>query len=370
MHPAFAQARNIHMSLSGSLEDIGVPVKYPLDRVDMTIDPDCFSGDLLCPGHFVLGKRGQNPHQQEQHFLFHSLKLSRKTADENSVGESYLDERLNALRRSQNADGGWPYFPGKQSWLEPTAWAALALHGEPASDRAWKLLRSWQLADGSWRPSADVQISTWGTALCITIACVRGEYDDSFRKGVAWMLGISGKESVLWRRALASTGLFATDRDPKFKGWPWKPDTSSWVEPTAHSLVALKKAAPHFESGELKNRVQLGHGQLLDVRGSDGGWNYGSRAALGIDLPSYPETTGLALIGLQDGPDVAKSIARAKQMLAETRSPLARAWLRIALLLHGQDAPLAEGRSPDLMITAIEALSCENYKFLKTGAEA
>ena len=58
--------------------------------------------------------------------------------------ESFLDARLQMLRRVQNPDGGWGYFPGKQSWLEPTVWAALALHGDPAADRAWTMLETWQ----------------------------------------------------------------------------------------------------------------------------------------------------------------------------------------------------------------------------------
>ena len=49
-------------------------------------------------------------------------------------GSSYLQARLETLRRSQNPDGGWGYFARKASWLEPTAYAALALHGEPAAD--------------------------------------------------------------------------------------------------------------------------------------------------------------------------------------------------------------------------------------------
>src|SRR5579862_6533994 len=69
---------------------------------------------------------------------------------------SYLAQRLDALRRAQNPDGGWGYFPGKTSWLEPTAYAAMALHGEPAADRAAKLLASWQTAEGGWRPCAAV----------------------------------------------------------------------------------------------------------------------------------------------------------------------------------------------------------------------
>ncbi len=284
------------------------------------------------------------------------------------MGDLCLDTRLEALRRSQNADGGWGYFPGKQSWIEPTAWAALALHGEPASDGAWTLLQTWQRPDGSWRPSADVQISNWATALCVTLACVRGEFDESFRRGVDWLLGTAGNESAAWKRALFKTGLFSSDRNVNFKGWPWKPDCASWVEPTAHALVALQKATLHFDSSEISERIRLGRGQLLDVRCADGGWNYGSHAALGIDLPSYPETTALALVGLQGAKDLSKSIARAKAMANETASPLARAWLRVALALHGETGPdLPAKPDRDIMITAVEALSCANYRYLKVG---
>jgi hypothetical protein len=288
------------------------------------------------------------------------------------VAESYLSVRLEALKRAQNPDFGWGYFPGKQSWLEPTAWAALALHGEPEADRAWTLLQSWQRADGSWRPSADVQASNWGSALCITLACVRREYDDSFQRGVAWLLGTSGVESVFWKRALVKTGLFASDRNPNYKGWPWKPNASSWVEPTAHSLVALRKAAGHVASPELAERVRSGEAELLDVRCADGGWNYGSHSALGVDLPSYPETTALALVGLQENGDsrLAKSLETAKRMAAETTSPLALAWLKIALQLHGEAGPELSGPpSPDVMITAIEAVSCSHFAYLKTGEQ-
>lgn len=283
----------------------------------------------------------------------------------------YLDARLEALRRFQNADGGWGYFPGKQSWLEPTAWAALVLHGEPASDRAWALLKSWQVADGSWRPAAEVQISNWATALCVTLASVRGEFDERAKKGVAWLLGSYGVESALWKRALMKTRLFNSDRNVEVKGWPWKPNTSSWVEPTAHSLVALQKASAFVATDELRERVRLGYGELLDVRCKDGGWNYGSHSALGIDLPSYPETTALALVGLQGAKNLSKSLGTARRMAAETSSPLAAAWLRIALALHGESGPeLSNAPSRDIMITAIEALSCANFKFLKTGGEA
>ncbi len=276
------------------------------------------------------------------------------------------------LRQSQNADGGWGYFPGKQSWLEPTFYAAVALQGEPASDRAWTLLKSWQNADGGWRPSADVQVPSWGASLCVSLAQSRGEFGEPFQKGVAWLLGSAGIEGPWWQRLLFHTGLFgAPDRDPDLKGWPWKPDTASWVEPTSHALVALKQASSRISSGRLRERVRIGEAQLLDVRCQDGGWNYGSHQALHVDLVAFPETTGLALIGLQGHPDLGKSLDLARRMAGETTSPLARAWLTIALRLHGAEVPKStvEGApSPETMIAALNIIAEDKVEFFRTGA--
>jgi hypothetical protein len=295
-------------------------------------------------------------------------------ADVVIVVESYLEVRLDALRRAQNPDGGWGYFPGKQSWIEPTAWAALVLHGEPSSDRAWTLLKSWQNASGGWRPSKEVQLESWAAALCVNLAAVRGEFDEPWRKGVAWVLESSGVESNWVNRMASRVGVLEAERDFSLKAWPWKPGTASWVEPTAHSIVALKRSRQKIGRGDVGGRVKYGEAQLLDVRCKDGGWNYGSPVALGVDLPSYPETTALALLGLQGNPGATKSLDVAKQMTSDTRSPMARAWLRVALRLHGIEPPAALEVQPsdDVLITAIEALGAEggHYKFLKTGDDA
>src|SRR5258708_3178379 len=264
------------------------------------------------------------------------------SADGMAVQESYLKLRVEALRAAQNPDGGWGYFPGKESWLEPTAYAALALHGDAASDHAWKLISSWQQPDGSWKPSAKVGISSWATSLCVLIAAARGEWGEPFQKGVSWLLGSSGVASDFINRLVVAFGLVKAERNMSLKGWPWKPDTSSWVEPTAHALVALRVAlrkAPAIASGAsigisggtLRERVRTGEKQLMDCRSKDGGWNYGSPEALGVDLPSYPETTALALIGLQGTKDLDRAFELAFSMTRATPSPLARAWLTIAL---------------------------------------
>jgi hypothetical protein len=277
------------------------------------------------------------------------------------------------LRRTQNPDGGWGYFPGKQSWAEPTAYAAMALHGEPAADRAWRLLKSWRRPDGSYRPCTTVDIASWVTSLCITVAIARDEWSDSLKQSVHWLLGNAGAESDWWKVALHRLGLVKMDRDISLKAWPWKPDDSSWVEPTSHALVALKQASVRYDSGSLRERVGAGEAQLMDVRAEDGGWNYGNRVALGMVLPSYPETTALALIGLQGRNDLGKAFDTAKRMLSQTPSPLARAWLAIAMRLHGMEAPEASGDlTGDCMITAVEALAARqgNYWFMSTARGA
>ena len=289
------------------------------------------------------------------------------------MADSYLGVRLDILRRSQNPDGGWSYYCGKQSWLEPTFYGALVLHGDPAADRAWSLLKSWQAPDGSWPPTYGAAVSGWGTALCLTLAHIRGDLDGSYLKGIAYLLKTAGTESELWRRALARLGFVDPGRNLSLKGWPWKEGTSSWVEPTAHTLIALKKAYAQLPAPELSERVRSGEALLLDVRCKDGGWNYGSPWTLGEDNRSYPETTALALIGLQGRAEASNSVDLARHWLDETRSSMARAWITLALRLHGvtlPDAPssLSGTGSPDLTILALEALGASggNYGLLKT----
>ena len=88
-----------------------------------------------------------------------------------------LQHRVQFLMESQNTDGGWGYFPGRRSWLEPTAWAMLALHGRPecekALETAWGLVRFWQLGNGACRPCQEVDAPSWVTSLWVTLHCVR-----------------------------------------------------------------------------------------------------------------------------------------------------------------------------------------------------
>ena len=114
----------------------------------------------------------------------------------------------------------------------------------------------------------------------------------------------------------------------------------------------------------------MGEAELMDVRCADGGWNYGSHAALQVDLVAFPETTALALIGLQGHADLGKSVDLAARMAGETTSPLARAWLTIALRLHEARGARIESRnasSPETMIAALSIIAEDKPQFFRTG---
>ncbi len=143
------------------------------------------------------------------------------------MGGLYLESRLEFLRKSQNPTAAGDIFRARRSWFEPTTYAMLALHGRRESegdlDRAWKLLRSWQLADGSFRPSGQVQDGTWVTAHAVTLANVRGVDDASVRSS-QW-IGCSqmvGAEHDLAMRAASFFHLIQTKLNVSHEGWPWR----------------------------------------------------------------------------------------------------------------------------------------------------
>jgi len=293
------------------------------------------------------------------------------------MGDS-LRQRLDVLERTQNEDGGWGYFPGKATWMEPTVYAVLALDGQRSLgplERAWELIASWQLPDGSWRPCMAVEgPGTWVTALGVHLCCWRGEFGQPFRRAVKWLLNTEGREGSWVLRAIAKLQPGGADNDLSQTGWPWLRGASSWIEPTTQTILALRKAAARYSGVEA--RVRDAEGFILSRRCADGGWNYGSRRALGIDLPSYPETTALALLGLQARQaELGFSAAEYLQWVLENkaRTRMGRAWLSIALRNLGGRAPVPKGDADDdVFLAALEALAHPdgNHAVFRVTAES
>ncbi len=282
--------------------------------------------------------------------------------------DSLQSTRLSLLAASQNRDGGWGYSPGAASWVEPTVWALAALRSAAGQGqrvrRALAWLRTLQRPDGACRPQAQVDEPSWTTALFVTAHLLEGVIDPPVQAAVGWLLAIKGAEGALWRRAVARALPRVEGYNPDRYGWAWVPNTNSWVEPTAHTLVALKLFRSRAVTGGLDPqmlnwRIHLGEQMLLDRRCRDGGWNYGARLAVGVPLPSYPETTGVAMMALQ-GTNAAVSngfLETAGQWYSQATSPLGRAWLSIGLMLHGA-AVQAQEEKPreDTLLMALQAL--------------
>ncbi len=294
-----------------------------------------------------------------------------------SVCETYFESRLEFLLRTQNSDGGWGYFPGRLSWLEPTVYAMLALQGRSDAQRslarAWPLVDSLQLSDGSWRPSPQVKTGTWVTSLALLLCLLRNPSDVRCRKAVHWLVRVAGAESSLAMRMASFCHLLASDVNVEFKAWPWMAGNSSWIEPTAHALMALKRVA-HHPGGDVASRIREGEAMLLSRRDRDGGWNAGNPRIYKVDLPGYPETTALAMLALQGVSIPGGLVDQARLWLRDSKSSLASAWLIIALRCYGADEPQPTGPAPssDVLLAALQALGHPrgNHRVFRPGSPA
>ncbi len=201
----------------------------------------------------------------------------------------------------RNADGGWGYYPGKRSRVEPTCWAALALGAMPDGgetlNRACGLLRTWQRTDGLIaEPGLTPDITFNGLAL---VALETNQRQ-----------GNSSEDAVAARlaQALCSVKVLQTANDSiqrqnnQLRGWPWSEGAFSWVEPTAWCVLALKKWRRSHASRPrtLDARIAEADAMLLDRACRGGGWNYGNSNMLGRELHPYVPTTAEALLALQD----------------------------------------------------------------------
>ena len=244
---------------------------------------------------------------------------------------------------AQNPDGGWAYTRGT-SWTEPTAYALLALGHENSTGEALQRgiawLRNNQRPDGGWAPQTRVRQSTWVTALALFV--LLDQESDVCAKAIDWLLDQSGRESVWTNRFRRWLAREPSERALDVTGWPWYPDTAAWVTPTALTVLAAAKACRRSSQPALAERVERARRYLLARQCADGGWNHGYNRGFGREAPSYPETTGQALLALRGfrTEAVLKAFDRAERQLATCSSVEASCWLRLALAADGRPAAL------------------------------
>lgn len=245
-----------------------------------------------------------------------------------------------ALVGLQNQDGGWPYRAGSGSWTEPTVFALLAQSvatGDSASvEHGFAWLRAASRQDGGWPPRPSVAQSTWVTALVALLspdALGRSRHEGA----INWLMNLTGQETTFAYKIRNELMGNVTGVAEARTGWPFFPGAAAWVSPTAFSILALEKARRHQTAAGIQERIQIGRQFLMDRICHDGGWNYGRSNVLGVDADSYPETTGQALLALNEveNPKLAKALTLAQEHARRCQSSEGLSWLQLGLQSHG-----------------------------------
>jgi hypothetical protein len=255
------------------------------------------------------------------------------------------------LAATQNLDGGWPTSAGRASNTEATSLATLALASlgsaeRAAADRGVRWLVGCQSADGSWPRDRNTGIPSWTTALAtLTLASLQPSAPPA-GQGARWLLRQQPRTPGALVTILdwVAPHTRVVTLDPYLKGWSWTAGATSFVEPTAYALLALKRLRPRFTGEEIAARIDEAERMVADRMCRDGGWNYGNSNVLGTDLWPYPDVTALALLALADrrtSPITERSLAALHRMLAHVDSGLALSWGALCFAVYEEDvAPL------------------------------
>lgn len=88
-------------------------------------------------------------------------------------------------------------------------------------------------------------------------------------------------------------------QDYSLLGWSWTPNTASWVEPTAYSLILLQNIPEQLLPADAGKRMKLAEKMLYDRACPGGGWNAGNPLVYGV--PGVPRIvpTAWALMALR-----------------------------------------------------------------------
>lgn len=250
------------------------------------------------------------------------------------------------LLEAQNDDGGWSVDGSGQSQTEATALAVMAARSTTPASHGAEWLSAHQRPDGAWPPWPSVDLTSWATPLAIMAL---SDVDPSAaQRGANWLLDQGGRSypwyTQLFYRLFPDREMIELDAD--LTGWPWLPDTFSWIEPTAYALIALKSLRDQLPE-RTAARIDEGERMILDRTCPGGGWNYGNSRVLDEDLWPYPDTTALALIALQNAPpnnQIEASLAALDRMLEGNQSGLALSLAILCLRLYRRPTGALEKR--------------------------
>jgi hypothetical protein len=247
----------------------------------------------------------------------------------------------------QLPEGGWPFNSRTtQSAIEPTALALLALPSSLIRERdaAVRFLLRSQNANGSWPAfSSDDEGGSGltGLALYALNRCCAQEMVTN--RAIQWLIESRGWESHwLWKWKFRTSDRHVRFDPDKF-GWPWMPETVSWVVPTAYSILALKHSRGISQQASRQLRIRHGVEMLYDRICPEGGWNAGNSVVYGFPLAPHPDATALALLSLLNEPPnqfITSSLDWLERRAETCFAPWSLAWTILALAAFGRPTGL------------------------------
>jgi hypothetical protein len=251
------------------------------------------------------------------------------------------------LLDSRDDVGAWGTYRDRPTNVEATSFAIMGLAAAAAAPDAVRsaldTLAGLQRPDGAWSMIEGGEPSPPATAVATIALSGFGGHRPQISRAAAWLVDQSGVGASLYWRFLHTflPHRLAVESDPSLRGWPWTVGTWNWVEPTAYTTLALKRAmwAGASPAGTAA-RVEQAEQMLYDRMCRGGGWNFGNKNVLGEDLAPYPDTTAITLVALQDRrrqPGVVQSLRAFDRIHAGHDSGLVASLVAICDSLFGRD---------------------------------
>jgi hypothetical protein len=251
---------------------------------------------------------------------------------------------LAELSRRQLPAGGWAALRSSaQASLESTCLTTLAIGSADSGEvrLAQEFLVWVQNPNGSWPAFfGDDRDGVWVTSLAVIALRDVATAIPARLAGIHWLMKYQGKEANWFWRWKFLTADRHVRLDPDKFGWPWVPDTCSWVVPTAFAILALSQV-PSSCGGleDIPIRVDLGIEMLMDRACPGGGWNAGNGVVYGSTLAPHPDDTAIALLALNNRtqhPVVQASLKWLEHTAQTLTAPWSLAWAILALASHGR----------------------------------
>ena len=251
----------------------------------------------------------------------------------------------------QLPEGGWPFSSHTtQSAIEPTALALLALPSSSVRERdaAVRFLLRSQNANGSWPAFSGDDAGGSGLTGLVFYALNRCCAQEMVtNRAVQWLIESRGWESHwLWKWKFRTSDRHVRFDPDKF-GWPWMPETASWVVPTAYSLLALQHAHDFSQQDLVHLRIRRGVEMLYDRICPEGGWNAGNGVVYGFPLAPHADATALALLSLLSEPPnhfITSSLDWLERRAETCFAPWSLAWATLAFDAFGRPTALLTDR--------------------------